>query len=186
MTYQEFKDTYFDGDDHLAMHQLSKEAYADDYRLTENYDNLKEILDSMDTPTADYYMVHYFNKEVEKHPDALRLAAKYAQLGVSLGLNGDEANTIEKNPFTVKFLGFTVAFILALCALLICFPNGIENEILRYILLLPLMFLLIQAVQNLIKLFQFKRFKKIRACYKRNTRELQSIIWEDSEDSSET
>lgn len=100
-TFEEFKDTYFNGDEKAALRQLAYEGYNMDLKYTKTGDTIQKILDSLNDKQVDLYM-KYFYKENEKNPERFNKFLNLSNNLTQLNLDYEEIEKSKVNPFKAK------------------------------------------------------------------------------------
>jgi len=167
MNFIEFKDTFFDGDEEKAMVRLAYESYNEDYELTGSRKELKSILDSMETKTADRY-IDFLKEEMVKNPSKVENIIRIDHLLRKIGMNEAEVVATEKNPFVKRFwlciltilAGLFVMTLLLLAKRIFDFENHIYNSVVSYGTTIFIGMRSINAASALINMFNFNKAKK--------------------------
>ncbi|MBQ3084739.1 MAG: hypothetical protein IJC46_04730 [Clostridia bacterium] len=99
MTYQEFKDTHFGGDDAKALQRLAHEAYLQtDFELTGSKEQCILIIKELDGDLADRYM-KCLGAEMDEHPEVIKEIVDEEVVLAYLRMEEAEILAAEKNPF---------------------------------------------------------------------------------------
>ncbi len=166
MNFDEFNDTYFEGNADAAFAQLAKESYNHNYTYTKTHKNLKIILDSMSSETASKYM-KFMGREIEKNPEFFSKTIDMGMMCAALRMDSDEIEKMDENPFYKKLLfdiivgpsEILVFFVIALILEQFGLINYVTMAIISCLIFHGI-FLICKSIIDLRNMLYFRKVKK--------------------------
>ncbi len=177
MDYIEFTQLHFNGDVDAALRCLAYEGYSQDFKLTGNCKNLKEIIDTLDETLANKYM-EYFNLEIKKNPERHKQVQKMAWTMTMMGedVSYEKIRDTTENPYKARLLKLLKILLIGTIAIIVLVVVlkylNIWHDVVIWGVGIFTLFAVYDMSEISVNLINYFRFKKVKRMIDENERRM--------------